>query len=241
MSLKSDFGVFLNDFIYKSAQENTLLDQKQYIIMTTAQKANCIISYNSFHQINFMDEGNTNTYYLADTLQKSKMSSNDTYNLTLQILEENNNIDGKSTTVNDKSENDFSGKLQEYSEMVVESSEEDECDKNCEDLTSLTWLTELKNLTNLPPTNNDIEEKPCDPPSQRFDKFIHQVHKIKENYSSKSDEFQTISEEKPPFNYAQIIAMAMLEEGRMTLKQICDWIESHFAYYRFHKNWNVNI
>lgn len=45
--------------------------------------------------------------------------------------------------------------------------------------------------------------------------------------------------EKPPFNYAQIIAMAMMDRGRMTLKDICKWIQEHFAYFRYNKNWNV--
>lgn len=47
--------------------------------------------------------------------------------------------------------------------------------------------------------------------------------------------------EKPPFNYAQIIAMAMMDRGRMTLKDICKWIQEHFAYFRYNKNWNVRI
>lgn len=47
--------------------------------------------------------------------------------------------------------------------------------------------------------------------------------------------------EKPPFNYAQIIAMAMMDCGRMTLKDICKWIQEHFAYFRYNKNWNVCI
>lgn len=47
--------------------------------------------------------------------------------------------------------------------------------------------------------------------------------------------------EKPPFHYAQIIAMAMMENGRMTLKDICKWIQERFAYFRYNKNWNVCI
>lgn len=109
-----------------------------------------------------------------------------------------------------------------------------------EDLTNLNWLTELKNITNLPPATNEVTEKPCDPPSKRFDKFMSQVHKIKEGFEKRSEVYRVASNEKPPYNYAQIIAMAMLDEGRMTLKQICDWIERRFAYYKVHKNWNVS-
>lgn len=132
-------------------------------------------------------------------------------------------------------------------EVMTEMSESDiissnGSDEEQEDLKSLTWLTELKNLTNLPPAQNESQliQKQCDPPSQRFEKFINQVQKIKENYLGKSMIYQTEAAEKPPYNYAQIIAMAMLDEGRMTLKQICDWIEDHFAYYRTHRNWNVS-
>lgn len=132
------------------------------------------------------------------------------------------------------------GVMEELSDSDIISS--NASDEEQEDLKSLTWLTELKNLTNLPPAQNDnqIVQKPCDPPSQRFEKFINQVQKIKENYLGKSMIYQTEAGEKPPYNYAQIIAMAMLDEGRMTLKQICDWIEDHFAYYRTHRNWNVS-
>lgn len=134
--------------------------------------------------------------------------------------------------------------LQELSENDGETScqdvTSDDDDADLEDLTNLNWLTELKNITNLPPATHEVVEKPCDPPSQRFDKFINQVHKIKENYDHRSEVYRTDSAEKPPYNYAQIIAMAMLDEGRMTLKQICEWIERRFAYYKVHRNWNVS-
>lgn len=34
--------------------------------------------------------------------------------------------------------------------------------------------------------------------------------------------------------------MAMMENGRMTLKDICKWIQERFAYFRYNKNWNVS-
>lgn len=148
--------------------------------------------------------------------------------------EENNNDNNVNTILpsQEVSEND-----DDMSNNEVSSDE----GEDLEDLTNLNWLTELKNITNLPPTTNEPVEKQCDPPSQRFDKFISQVHKIKENYDKRSEIYRNASSEKPPYNYAQIIAMAMLDEGRMTLKQICDWIESRFAYYRIHRNWNVSF
>jgi Forkhead domain len=156
-------------------------------------------------------------------------------------IEENNNssCDRKIHTMEslvepkEHSENDGETSCQEVS------SDDDDGD-DLEDLTNLNWLTELKNITNIPPTTNEIQEKPCDPPSQRFDKFMSQVIKIKESYEKRCELYRHSSSEKPPYNYAQIIAMAMLDEGRMTLKQICDWIENRFAYYRIHRNWNVS-
>lgn len=133
--------------------------------------------------------------------------------------------------------------LQALSENEAETSGHDvtsDEDDDHQDLTSLSWLTELKNITNLPPATQEVVEKPCDPPSQRFDKFMNQVRKIKENYDKRSEIYRISSSDKPPYNYAQIIAMAMLDEGRMTLKQICEWIEQRFAYYRVHRNWNVS-
>lgn len=67
------------------------------------------------------------------------------------------------------------------------------------------------------------------------------VFRSRETYDKRKDQYTSVasSGEKPPFNYAQIIAMAMLEQGRMTLKQICKWIQEKFSYYKVHKNWNV--
>lgn len=59
------------------------------------------------------------------------------------------------------------------------------------------------------------------------------------NYAEREIIYKMDPLEKPPFNYAQIIAMAMMDQGRMTLKDICKWIQEHFAYFRYNKNWNV--
>ncbi|XP_052869321.1 fork head domain-containing protein FD4 [Anopheles cruzii] len=107
------------------------------------------------------------------------------------------------------------------------------------ELTNLSWLTELKNITNLTPSDVPL----TDLPTARFNKFIAQVRRSRETYDKRKEQYTAVTNslEKPPFNYAQIIAMAMLEEGRMTLKQICKWIQEKFAYYKVHKNWNNSI
>ncbi|XP_058118288.1 forkhead box protein C2-B [Anopheles ziemanni] len=107
------------------------------------------------------------------------------------------------------------------------------------ELTNLSWLTELKNITNLTPSDVPL----TDLPTARFNKFIAQVRRSRETYDKRKEQYTSpaSSLEKPPFNYAQIIAMAMLEEGRMTLKQICKWIQEKFSYYKVHKNWNNSI
>jgi hypothetical protein len=153
------------------------------------------------------------------------------------------NCDGDATEDDDENdENNNSNHDENIINNNDDNSNNDEADEedDLEDLTNLNWLTELKNITNLPPATNDAPEKQCDPPSQRFDKFLSQVNKMRENYDSRRLIYETIASEKPPFNYAQIIGMALIEEGRMTLKQICDWIENKFAYYKAHKNWNVS-
>lgn len=61
------------------------------------------------------------------------------------------------------------------------------------------------------------------------------------NYAERETIYKMDPFEKPPFNYAQIIAMAMMDCGRMTLKDICKWIQEHFAYFRYNKNWNVSV
>lgn len=35
--------------------------------------------------------------------------------------------------------------------------------------------------------------------------------------------------------------MAMMDRGKMTLKDICQWIQERFAYFRTTDNWNVSI
>ncbi|XP_050083084.1 uncharacterized protein LOC126569786 [Anopheles aquasalis] len=107
------------------------------------------------------------------------------------------------------------------------------------ELTNLSWLTELKNITNLTPSDVPL----TDLPTARFNKFIAQVRRSRETYDKRKEQYTSLASslEKPPFNYAQIIAMAMLEEGRMTLKQICKWIQEKFSYYKVHKNWNNSI
>jgi hypothetical protein len=175
----------------------------------------------------------------SNTIEIASSDVIDAKLIDMRGVEENNNesCDKRVNII----ENIFIPKtIQELSENDGETDVTSDDDDDLQDLTNLNWLTELKNITNLPPTANEVTEKPCDPPSQRFDKFINQVHKIKESYEKHSEIYRHVSSEKPPYNYAQIIAMAMLDEGRMTLKQICDWIEKRFAYYRIHKNWNVS-
>jgi Forkhead domain len=217
--------------------------------MMASQKSNYVVNYF--------------TLDLSDFIAQSQGSNQSSITCEYEILTENSNIeivssdvtDGKLIDTNDQEENNNESNKIEIIENIVipnalqDLSEDetsgqdmtsDDDDDDLQDLTNLNWLTELKNITNLPPTANEIPEKPCDPPSQRFDKFINQVHKIKENYEKRNEIYRVSSTEKPPYNYAQIIAMAMLDEGRMTLKQICDWIEKRFAYYRVHRNWNVS-
>lgn len=66
------------------------------------------------------------------------------------------------------------------------------------------------------------------------------IHRSQKNYAERERIYKMDPLEKPPFNYAQIIAMAMMDRGRMTLKDICKWIQEHFAYFRYNKNWNVS-
>lgn len=204
------------------------------------------------------------TLDISDIIQQSQSSNQSSIACEYEILTDNsNNIEIISNDVIDpklinkvcEEGNNNKSNVNQFDHIIIheglrELSENDgetscpdvtsEEDDDFEDLTNLNWLTELKNITNLPPTTNEIAEKPCDPPSQRFEKFINQVHKIKENYDKRIEIYRNVSSEKPPYNYAQIIAMAMLDEGRMTLKQICDWIERRFAYYKVHRNWNVS-
>lgn len=204
-----------------------------------------IINSESFIQNSLIDTSVSINHDMTQTDDESDESDSKNNDSSVNIDENLANTNAAQHD-QDYSANECETQSDNYDDLMDddindENNNENEENDDLEDLTNLNWLTELKNITNLPPATNEVTEKPCDPPSQRFDKFISQVNKMRENYEKRKNIYETASSEKPPFNYAQIIGMALLDEGRMTLKQICDWIEKKFAYYKFHKNWNVSI
>lgn len=231
-------------------------------MMASAEKSNYVVNYFTLDISDFVNQSQNIPIYevLATSphsqthtieiisndskIENSTIDNNDDekINIIESVIIENSKPEQENSTANEceMSENDEMGEEEEDDDDENMEGGDDDEDDDLADLTNLNWLTELKNITNLPPAAQDTPEKPCDPPSQRFDKFINQVNKMRENYDKRRDIYETIANEKPPFNYAQIIGMALLEEGRMTLKQICDWIERRFAYYKYHRNWNVS-
>ncbi|XP_030379673.1 uncharacterized protein LOC115627918 [Scaptodrosophila lebanonensis] len=78
-------------------------------------------------------------------------------------------------------------------------------------------------------------------PAERYEIFINKIKRDLAEYEKSATNYETDVTEKPPFNYSHIIGMAMLENGRVTLQQICAWIESKFAFFRVRKKWNNSI
>ncbi|XP_016990343.1 forkhead transcription factor HCM1 isoform X2 [Drosophila rhopaloa] len=78
-------------------------------------------------------------------------------------------------------------------------------------------------------------------PSERFEIFVNKVKRDLTEYEKLATKYETDVTEKPPFNYSHIIGMAMLKNGRITLQQICAWIEAKFAFFRVRKKWNNSI
>ncbi|XP_050742853.1 forkhead box protein J1-A isoform X6 [Drosophila biarmipes] len=78
-------------------------------------------------------------------------------------------------------------------------------------------------------------------PSERFEIFVNKVKKDLIEYEKFASKYETDVTEKPPFNYSHIIGMAMLKNGRITLQQLCAWIEAKFAFFRVRKKWNNSI
>ncbi|XP_017126024.1 uncharacterized protein LOC108145262 isoform X1 [Drosophila elegans] len=78
-------------------------------------------------------------------------------------------------------------------------------------------------------------------PSERFEIFVNKVKRDLTEYEKFASKYETDVTEKPPFNYSHIIGMAMLKNGRITLQQICAWIEAKFAFFRVRKKWNNSI
>ncbi|XP_023165574.2 hepatocyte nuclear factor 3-beta [Drosophila hydei] len=78
-------------------------------------------------------------------------------------------------------------------------------------------------------------------PAERYDIFINKIKRDLVEYEKSANKYKTDVTHKPPFNYSNIIGMAMLENGRVTLQQICAWIESKFAFFRVRKKWNNSI
>ncbi|XP_064537678.1 uncharacterized protein LOC135427886 [Drosophila montana] len=78
-------------------------------------------------------------------------------------------------------------------------------------------------------------------PAERYDIFINKIKRDLVEYEKSANKYKTDVTHKPPFNYSHIIGMAMLENGRVTLQQICAWIEAKFAFFRVRKKWNNSI
>lgn len=63
-----------------------------------------------------------------------------------------------------------------------------------------------------------------------------------EKYKRDHQFYKHNGEEKPPFNYAHLIGISLMENGRMTLQQVYDWIQDNFMYYRScGTNWQSSI
>ncbi|EDW53713.1 forkhead box protein J1-B [Drosophila sechellia] len=77
--------------------------------------------------------------------------------------------------------------------------------------------------------------------SERFETFVNKVKRDLTEYEKLASKYETDVTEKPPFNYSHIIGMAMLQNGRITLQQLCSWIEAKFAFFRVRKKWNNSI
>ncbi|XP_041674540.1 forkhead box protein O1 isoform X2 [Drosophila eugracilis] len=78
-------------------------------------------------------------------------------------------------------------------------------------------------------------------PSERFELFVNKVKRDLKEYEKFAAKYETDVTVKPPFNYSHIIGMAMLKNGRITLQQLCNWIEAKFAFFRVRKKWNNSI
>uniref|UniRef100_A0A1B0GIK9 Fork-head domain-containing protein n=1 Tax=Lutzomyia longipalpis TaxID=7200 RepID=A0A1B0GIK9_LUTLO len=105
------------------------------------------------------------------------------------------------------------------------------------ELTNLNWLTELKN------GYMQLADGPVlDIPMTRFNKFLDELRSDRDKYKENEEYYKMNSQTKPPFNYAHLIGISLMENGRMTLQQVYDWIQSSFAYYRLcNTNWQSSI
>ncbi|XP_070143732.1 uncharacterized protein [Drosophila kikkawai] len=88
-------------------------------------------------------------------------------------------------------------------------------------------------------TQKAISKRPS--PSERYEIFLNKIKRDLTEYEKFATKYETDVTEKPPFNYSHIIGMAMLKNGRVTLQEICSWIESKFAFFRVRKKWNNSI
>ncbi|KAJ6641257.1 Forkhead box protein J1 [Pseudolycoriella hygida] len=175
----------------------------------------------------------------------------------LNYVNDNDSNDNDDGTDNSKTVNSLSPSLSPSDNSVEGNHHVDgEMDDDVEDsgseqeLTNLGWLTDLKKLASWPDivaggtVDDDEIIEPISDKSlseERFKKFMIQVKQSQQIYLDREDLYRNNEHEKPPFNYAQIIAMAMMDCGKMTLKDICKWIQDRFAYFRCNDNWNNSI
>ncbi|XP_017966455.2 uncharacterized protein LOC108658310 [Drosophila navojoa] len=102
----------------------------------------------------------------------------------------------------------------------------------------------IRNIINYPDSrkqnsSSTLLKRPT--PAERYDIFINKIKSDLAEYEKSAYLYKTDVTHKPPFNYSHIIGMAMLENGRVTLQQICAWIESKFAFFRVRKKWNNSL
>ncbi|EDW36516.1 GL18393 [Drosophila persimilis] len=193
---------------------------------------------NSFRKSNAVLKGNTKVQKQDDSDEERELTNlnwllrnqNLTWPKTIDTITE----DDINTNANSKvMSQGIHFRTQNLSEeQIKQSYEESSVNKNPVSKSKI-----LSQYKMLPPS--PLPKRPT--PAERYEIFINKIKRDLSEYEKLASKYETDVTEKPPFNYSHIIGMAMLVNGRVTLQQICAWIESKFAFFRVRKRWNNSI
>ncbi|XP_017155587.1 forkhead box protein O isoform X1 [Drosophila miranda] len=238
-----------------SSQPLKVLDRKKRIVLNK-HKSKCSHRYirltdqrpllpytmltyqNSFRKSNALLKGNTKVQKQDDSDEERELTNlnwllrnqNLTWPKTIDTITE----DDINTNANSKvMSQGIHFRTQNLSEEQIKQSYE-ESSVNKKPVSKSKILSQYKMLPSSP-----LPKRPT--PAERYEIFINKIKRDLSEYEKLASKYETDVTEKPPFNYSHIIGMAMLVNGRVTLQQICAWIESKFAFFRVRKRWNNSI
>lgn len=130
----------------------------------------------------------------------------------------------------DEEDEEDENRSKSYKDSIEESDEIEDEIISIDSDSSLINESSASGKSNTKPKLADNHQEQC---------FNHRItankqHRERKTSAMKSDRGRPTQHQKPPYSYIALIAMAIIQsrDRRATLKEICDFIQSRFLYYR---------